>query len=574
MDFVTLMDVLGKLVATGLGWALALGLGGGLLQAVRAARLPITRGFEGRVSSFASPEPSSSTRFSAIVDSSNTRRIDLCARRCDNFRRSLAGGGMFCRALLACAVLLGGCVSSQPTPAPDQPFWREGAFSPSARFEMAKRSTPELIAFLRRMPKGADLHNHVGGATFADYLIESAVANGKRFDRVASHFTDETGEHTVGMDEFLVNPALIAQFRNAMSVRGWQAEGGSGHDHFFSVFQHIGTAGRSAGAMLAEVLARNHYQNVQYLELMATTAPPGVVQRFQGAFAGLDLDNLESSYAPFADLVDDPGILRAFTDAVDAWEAEADALLQNEHGLNFEDVPMVRYIPQLDRAGSVDRFFIATVLFMTAIRADERIVALTMVAPEDLPTARTQFDAQMRILDFLWQKLGRPHVTLHAGELSLRESPVEPMWNRIRRSIDEGHAQRIGHGASVAWERDIVGLLEQMAQQDVMVEVIPSSAEVILGLAGKDHPLLLYQSAGVPVCIATDDEAVNRSNLTMEYVKAVQHYDFDYATLKAMVGDCLAHAFLDPAAKRTQQQALSAAFDVFEASLASGYREP
>jgi hypothetical protein len=44
------------------------------------------------------------------------------------------------------------------------------------RFELARRSTPELTAFLRRMPKGADLHNHLGGALRADFLIATAKA--------------------------------------------------------------------------------------------------------------------------------------------------------------------------------------------------------------------------------------------------------------------------------------------------------------------------------------------------------------------------------------------------------------
>ena len=50
----------------------------------------------------------------------------------------------------------------------DKPFWGAGNADSATRFELARRSTPELIAFLRRMPKGADLHNHISGATYSD----------------------------------------------------------------------------------------------------------------------------------------------------------------------------------------------------------------------------------------------------------------------------------------------------------------------------------------------------------------------------------------------------------------------
>jgi adenosine deaminase len=355
-------------------------------------------------------------------------------------------------------------------------------------------------------------------------------------------------------------------------MRGWRGVT-SGHDHFFATFPRIASAGRSPGEMLAEVLARNAYQDVQYLELMATPAPLEVVAQFRSVYRGLDLDDLEASFAPFTALVDDPAIKAAFTREIDAWEVEALKLLDDEHGLGPEDVPMVRFIPQLDRVGSLDVFFGAAVLFMTAVAADDRIVAVNMVAPEDLPSARRQFDAQMRILDFLWHRLGQPAMTLHGGELSLRESPVEPMWDRVRRTIDEGHARRIGHGTSVAWERDLVGLLEQMRAQQILVEVSLSSSEAILGIAHEDHPFDLYRRAGVPLCVCTDDEGVSRSNLTMEYVVAVRRYDLNYADVKRLVRNCVDHSFLPEELKTLQQAELDARFEVFEASLVGGFRE-
>jgi adenosine deaminase len=178
------------------------------------------------------------------------------------------------------------------------------------------------------------------------------------------------------------------------------------------------------------------------------------------------------------------------------------------------------------------------------MRADPRIVGLNIAAPEDAPRSRRDFDAQMEILDFLWHKFDKPAITLHAGELTLSISPVESMWDRISKSIQTGHARRIGHGVSIAWERELAALLESMRDQGIMVEINLSSNEGILGVAGDSHPFLLYQSAGVPMCITTDDEGVNRSNLTMEYVKAVQRYNLDYSALKQISRNCLEFSFI------------------------------
>lgn len=490
----------------------------------------------------------------------------------------------FCLAALAACQSYSGPGAAAPGQPPARqsgatgPFWQAGQLTPAQRFELAKRSTPELIAFLRRLPKGADLHNHLGGATFADYLIESARTNDKRFDTVRNSFTDDNGADTLSMQEFLARPALVYAFRNQLSVRGWAAAGGSGHDHFFTTFSYIGDAGRDPAAMLAEVLARNVYQNVQYLELMATVIPPAVVPAFRAAYTGLNLDDLTASFAPLAVLIDDPALQRQYTEMLDGIEARAFARLAEHHGVPRERAPPTRYIMQLDRVRDLDRFALTAAMALTGIRADPRIVGLNMVAPEDLPTSRLQFDAHMRILDFLWRRYdgttaGGFDISLHAGELALLDSPVEPMRDRIRRSIDEGHAQRIGHGASVAWETDLVGLLTQMAADGVLVEVIPSSAEVILGMSGRDHPFRMYRDAGVPVCISTDDEAVNRSNLTMEYVQVVQQHDLTYDDVVGLARSCLQHAFVDADARAVLLQRHARALAEFEGALASGFRE-
>src|SRR6266403_939973 len=47
--------------------------------------------------------------------------------------------------------------------------------STSKRFEAAKKDEPSLIAFLKAMPKGGDLHVHVGGTHYAEYALDNAI---------------------------------------------------------------------------------------------------------------------------------------------------------------------------------------------------------------------------------------------------------------------------------------------------------------------------------------------------------------------------------------------------------------
>jgi adenosine deaminase len=52
--------------------------------------------------------------------------------------------------------------------------------------------------------------------------------------------------------------------------------------------------------------------------------------------------------------------------------------------------------------------------------------------------------------------------------------------------------------------------------------------------------LQLYLEYGVPVALVTDDEAVLRSNITLEYVKAAQRHTLDYRTLKRIARNSIA----------------------------------
>jgi adenosine deaminase len=71
-----------------------------------------------------------------------------------------------------------------------------------------------------------------------------------------------------------------------------------------------------------------------------------------------------------------------------------------------------------------------------------------------------------------------------------------------------------------------------MADKDILVEINLTSNEDTLGIAGKNHPFPIYRAFGVPVALSTDEEGIERIELTHEYVQAVQSYSLIYPDLK------------------------------------------
>ena len=114
----------------------------------------------------------------------------------------------------------------------------------------------------------------------------------------------------------------------------------------------------------------------------------------------------------------------------------------------------------------------------------------------------------------------------------------------IHDSVTVAQANRIGHGVDVMHETDADGLLKEMARRNVMVEICLTSNDVILGVSGREHPLATYLKYGVPVALATDDEGVSRSEISREYLRAVQDQGLGYLQMKMLDRNSLEYAFI------------------------------
>ncbi|MFT5572966.1 MAG: adenosine deaminase [Cryomorphaceae bacterium] len=404
-------------------------------------------------------------------------------------------------------------------------------------FDESKGSRPELVNFLEGFPKGADLHNHLDGAVFSEHALHSARQQGLNYDLDSNNFTDrELGGNVIGLDALGQNSDYFRAFREAFSLRAWKQVSGSGRDTFFGVFGRIFSSQIPQSTMLKNVVRQAQIQNIQHLELISPVVPIDVQDKIDAALTEFDITDLETAYAQVSNIVAHDTTHKSVSARIDGWETK---------GLASESDTSVRYIGYILRMINMRDFFVAAVSNLAAVNADDRIVSLTLVMPEDLPAAAAQFDEQMKVLDFLWKKMGQPNISLHAGELSLEDATLEVLKDRIRKSIDIGHSRRIGHGTSIAWEKDSTGLLQQMASNKTLVELCLSSNEAILDISGRDHPFDLYRKFKVPISLNTDDEGITRSPLTMEFIRAIEDYALSYNDIVELARNSLEYSFLE-----------------------------
>jgi hypothetical protein len=344
-------------------------------------------------------------------------------------------------------------------------------------------------------------------------------------------------------------------------MRNWAGEE-PGHDHFFASFDKFQTAlFNHIGDALAEAASRAAADHLQYLELMHTA--DGMQAAGLGERVGWD-DNFprlrEKIFA--AGLKE---IIASTRQQLDRDEAGKRQLLRcdaphPDPGCAVE----VRYLYQVLRGLPKEEVFAQIVLGFELAQADSRFVGLNLVMPEDWYVPMHDFALHMKMLDYLHGVYPKVHISLHAGELAMGLVPPEGLAFHIRQSIEQGHAERIGHGASVMNERDALGLLREMARRKVLVEICLTSNDLILGVRGQQHPLPAYMRYGVPVALATDDQGVSRSDMTHEYLRAAETYGLTYSDLKRSARQSLEYSFLSTGDRAQAQRKLEQSFTNFE----------
>src|SRR5262249_40414386 len=122
-----------------------------------------------------------------------------------------------------------------------------------------------------------------------------------------------------------------------------------------------------------------------------------------------------------------------------------------------------RYIYQVLRGLPKEQVFAQILTGFLLAQSDPRVVGLNLVMPEDWYVPIHDFDLHMKMLDYLHGVYPKVHITLHAGELVMGLVPPEDLRDHIRKSVEVGHAERIGHGVDLMNEDDPKALLQELA---------------------------------------------------------------------------------------------------------------
>lgn len=436
----------------------------------------------------------------------------------------------------------------------------------AAQLEAVRNDHAALVEFVRKMPKGADLHSHTSGAVTPESMIAWGAVDGACFDT-------STGFASAGpcmggavpMSNALNDQALYDSMLMAWSMEGFMGTLLQGHQHFFDAFGKFGAVliDSRGDDMLAQVRSTAGHNNQVYIELMQGFGSGAV-----GSIAETKVMPGDGWDEPYllqkrTEIIADPG----FQAAIDSAKASiASAVSGSDVLLNCGTAMAdpgckvdVRFMVAGTRTRSRAYVFGQWVFAFELAQVVPEVVGVNLVSPEEHANSLLYYNDEMLAVHVLRtfndQDPNRKtvHVGLHAGELIPEVLPMTPagqaeLTYHIRSAVDIAGAERIGHGVDVLGRTAGEGpdeLLTTMAQKGVMVEICLTSNDTLLGVAGNKHPFGAYMAKNVPVAPSTDDQGILRIDITDEYVRVVEEHGLDYGALKKLARTSLEHAFIE-----------------------------
>lgn len=132
------------------------------------------------------------------------------------------------------------------------------------------------------------------------------------------------------------------------------------------------------------------------------------------------------------------------------------------------------------------------------------------------------------------------HVTIHAGEAAGPES----VWQAIK----DLRAERIGHGVKSYQDKN---LLEYMQKNNIAIESCLTSNFQTGTIADlSKHPITTFLKHDIPVCLNTDDPAVEGIELKDEFELAQTVLGFTATEINKLQQNALAVAFLSDSERK------------------------
>lgn len=242
--------------------------------------------------------------------------------------------------------------------------------------------------FLRAFPKGADLHNHLVGAIYAENMLDWAARDNLcvslKEKRILDHACTHPGDEEIPAAELSHHADAENVLIDALSMRDFVPSPGdaSGHDHFFATFARFGAIEDAhAGDMLAEARDRAARDHVTYLELMIS---PGIGPMIGAGFHHpLKSDDLPAAHQALMPEV--PGLVQKARAETDQMEAQAKNVLKCGTPQTHPGCAVtVRYLFQTLRTLPPQAVYAQLDAGYATVKADPRFVGLNIVAPKTI----------------------------------------------------------------------------------------------------------------------------------------------------------------------------------------------
>lgn len=140
------------------------------------------------------------------------------------------------------------------------------------------------------------------------------------------------------------------------------------------------------------------------------------------------------------------------------------------------------------------------------------------------------------VFDELLRRHPDVNISIHAGEA---EKPDRHIFDSLRLG-----ARRIGHGINLLHDEETMQLMRNNRH---LVEINLVSNHLLEYTPDlSQHPFPVYLRHGIPCCLNTDDRGMWDSNFTDEYFVAVRRFNLSWSEVVQLGRNSLEHAFLFP----------------------------
>lgn len=410
----------------------------------------------------------------------------------------------------------------------------------------------QLQQFFYTMPKGGDIHNHIDGAIYAEDLIKfGAKENFCINPKTLVAYQDPKCPSQYQFANLANNPSLYQKVIDTWSMAFFPINTKPGLPHFFHAFLEFEpVVAANTAKVIASIANRAGRQNEEYLELMigglelSVTDAQGKSPQQIGAMipkqTNLDSWRKKLLTAGLSEVIKrtDVKMLSLHTQVQQLMHC---GTAKASPGCKVT----IRYQYFALRDLPLPQFYAQLVTAFAVANSSPLVVGINIVMPENWNRALKDYTEQMKMIRFLRTVYPNVHVTLHAGELAFGQVPPKYLTYHVDQAINIAGAERIGHGTDIAYEKHSQRLLNQMAKKHIDVEISLTSNKDVLGVSGNESPLTLYLKNHVPVTLSTDDEGIERTDLTHQYVSAEMQYSLSYQTLKNIARNNLTYGFIE-----------------------------